>query len=303
MSTMPTTSATVLAASRPPFLLLSVVSVLLGVACAAREGGPVDPTAAALALLGAIAAHSAVNLHNEWHDFRSGLDLLTRRTPFSGGSGALPSNPSAARATRLAAWLAGAVTVATGLWLVVMRGPALLPIGLLGLALVFGYTGWITRRPLACLLAPGVGIGPLMVGGAAIAAGGVAGPATWLASLVPGALASGLLLLNQFPDVDADRASGRRHLPIVWGRARAARLFAGLLVVPWLSVAAGVATGLMPVQALLAWATAPLALVVARAAIRDADDVDPLIPTMARNVALTLSTPMLLAVGLWWGRG
>jgi len=43
-----------------------------------------------LALLGAFLAHVSVNTLNEYYDFKSGLDLETIRTPFSGGSGALP---------------------------------------------------------------------------------------------------------------------------------------------------------------------------------------------------------------------
>ncbi len=41
-----------------------------------------------LALLGAFLAHISVNTLNEYFDFKSGLDLETIKTPFSGGSGA-----------------------------------------------------------------------------------------------------------------------------------------------------------------------------------------------------------------------
>ena len=48
--------------------------------------------------IGAISAHIGVNTFNEYADFKSGLDSLTRRTPFSGGSGSLPQNPALATA-------------------------------------------------------------------------------------------------------------------------------------------------------------------------------------------------------------
>ena len=103
------------------------------------------------------------------------------------------------------------------------QGAALLPIGLAGAVLVVAYTPWITHHPLLCLLAPGLGFGPLMVAGTDVALTGVHHPATYVASLVPLLQVSGLLFLNQFPDVDADRAVGRRHIPMLWGRPRAAR--------------------------------------------------------------------------------
>ncbi len=43
-----------------------------------------------LATFGLLVAHAAVNIFNDYFDARSGLDYKTRRTPFSGGSGAAP---------------------------------------------------------------------------------------------------------------------------------------------------------------------------------------------------------------------
>ncbi len=45
---------------------------------------------ALLALLGLLLAHVSVNVLNDYFDYRSGVDLKTQRTPFSGGSGILP---------------------------------------------------------------------------------------------------------------------------------------------------------------------------------------------------------------------
>lgn len=297
---MPRLVRTLVATLRPPFLLLTLSCVALGLAAARAQGVHVSAIAMTVVLLGALAAHAAVNVLNEWHDFRSGLDAAnTERTPFSGGSGALPVHPAAAPATLMLGLALLAVTAGVGLWLLATRGVALLPVGLSGLALVVAYTPWITRHPWACLLAPGLGFGPLMVLGTEVALTGRASSAGAMASLVPLALVSGLLLLNQFPDVAADRRVGRRHLPMLWGRPRAARVLAGLiaaaLAVPPLAVAAGV----LPLAVLGTLGLAPLAWQVARGALRHADDLPALLPVMGRNVALCLAMPLLLAA-LWW---
>lgn len=284
-----------LGALRLPFLLLTLVCVALGVAVA---GPGADPGMAGWVLAGALAAHASVNLFNEWHDFRSGLDAMTVRTPFSGGSGALPARPAAAPWVLAAAVTTLLLTAGIGLWLL-QRRPALLPLGLAGLGLVVAYTPWITRWPWLCLLAPGLGFGPLMTGGTVVALTGRLPPAALLASLIPLALASGLLLLNQFPDVDADRRVGRRHLPMQRGRPAAARLLGGLFAVAYAAPLAGVATGLLPMGVLLCLLTLPLAVAVSDGARRHADDLPALPPTMGRNVALTLATPLLAALGLW----
>ena len=73
---------------RGPFLVLTPVCVLLGVGTVVANKAPVDWSLLFLCLLGALLAHISVNALNEYADFRSGLDLATLRTPFSGGSGA-----------------------------------------------------------------------------------------------------------------------------------------------------------------------------------------------------------------------
>ena len=288
---------TVLASLRPPFLLLTPVCVGLGIAATVWGGVAVAPMRAGIVLLGALAAHASVNLLNEWHDFRSGLDLRTERTPFSGGSGALPRNPAAAGVVLLAALALLALTAALGLWLLARQGLALLPIGVAGLLVVVGYTPLATRYPVACLLAPGLGIGPLLVVGTQVALAGSYLTGAIVASFVPMALGSGLLLLNQFPDRDADASAGRGHFVVRRGRAWSARLFAALLLVAHAVLALGVLLGALPPGCALGLLLAPLAWGVARDARRFADDIPRLVPVLGRNVALVLGMPVLMILG------
>ncbi len=285
---------------RPPFLLLAVACVLLGTAAAVWMGARPGPLAVVLVFVGGVAAHVAVNALNEWHDFRNGLDLLTRRTPFSGGSGTLPRLPERTGGALLIGLIAVAVCVAIGAWFWWTRGPGILAAGLLGLLVIIAYTPSITRQPLLCLLAPGVGFGPLMVMATAWALGAGYGWPSLAASLVPLFLVSDLLLLNQFPDLEADRQVGRRHLVIAWGRPRSAVVYGLFLLLAYLSLPVAWLAGALPPQALLGLLTAPLAVVAGRGAIARADDIPRLIPHMGQNVILNLATPTLVAIGLFW---
>ena len=286
---------------RVPFLALTLACVALGVATAYHVTGRVAWEYAAPAFVAALAAHVSVNALNEYLDFRSGLDLRTRRTPFSGGSGALPADPSAAPLALALAVVSLAIAIACGLWLVVARGAALLPLGVAGVALVLGYTSWLTRNPYACLVAPGLGFGPLVVVGTHIAVAGRYDAVAGVAALVPFFLVDALLLLNQFPDAEADREAGRRHVPIVWGRPRAARVLVALYALAYASLLVGVLAGALPRLCLLGLATAPLAFAAARDAMRHADEPQALVPAMGRNVIVNLATPVLVALGLAFG--
>ncbi len=294
----PGTAATLIATTRPAFLLLAPACMLVGIGTAIRSGVPVTAIDILLALLGGIAAHAAVNALNEYFDFRSGLDAMTDRTPFSGGSGALPARPDLAPATLALACVALAIACAVGIRFVMLRGTALLPVGLLGIAVVVAYTPWATRHPIACLLAPGIGFGPAMGVGTHVALTGAHAATPWIASVVPFFLVNALLLLNQFPDVEADRRVGRRHLPMLLGRPRAAGIYAGLVgaAFGWLAIA--VLAGLLPMGCAAGLLAAPLGYAAVRRALRDADDMPALMPAMALNVAINLATPVSMGVGL-----
>jgi 1,4-dihydroxy-2-naphthoate octaprenyltransferase len=255
-----------------------------------------------LAFLGAVAAHISVNALNEYHDYKSGLDFTTRRTPFSGGSGALPESPGKAHVALATGVISLVVTGIIGIYFLKARGLWLLPTGLLGMVTVAIYTIWLTRMPLLCLIAPGVGFGTVMVTGTHFVLAGSYSWSAFVASLVPFFLVSDLLLLNQFPDVEADHGVGRRHLPIIIGRKASVWVYGAFLAATYLSVTIGSLTGLFPRSGLLALATIPLAVTTTRGATRFAEDIPRLIPYMGRNVVITILTPVLLAVGLFIDR-
>jgi 1,4-dihydroxy-2-naphthoate octaprenyltransferase len=76
-----------------PFLILTPACVLLGLGTALSASKSINIHYFILALTGAVSAYISVNTFNEYFDFKSGLDYKTIRTPFSGGSGALPKKP------------------------------------------------------------------------------------------------------------------------------------------------------------------------------------------------------------------
>ncbi|MCE8040104.1 prenyltransferase [Halomonas desiderata] len=303
MAAPPSAARACLRSSRPNFLVLAPLCAGLAITAAWADGHAVAGWDALLVLLGALLAHAAVNLFNEHYDFFSGLDELTERTPFSGGSGALLARPEAARAVLAAAQACLAGVVGIGAWFLWRTGPALLLYGLAGVALVVAYTGWLTRRPWLCLLAPGVGFGLLMVAGGYQALTGTLSGTAVAVALVPTAMVSALLLLNQLPDIEADRRVGRDHLAIRLGPRRAARLVALLMVAAFAVVPLAWLADALPAGAWLMWLALPPLAWLVHGLLRlppevERGEVAPLLPLMGRNVAVLLASLTLLNLGL-----
>jgi 1,4-dihydroxy-2-naphthoate octaprenyltransferase len=284
---------------RPPFLILTPACVLLGLGTAVWSQGSVSVFHFVLALVGAVASHISVNAFNEYFDFKSGLDLKTQRTPFSGGSGTLPTKPEMLRTTLTTAIVALAVVCGIGLYFLSAWGASILPLGLAGVLIIVIYSPLIAHNAFLSLISPGVGFGSLMVIGTHFVLTGQYSWTAFMASLVPFFLVNDLLLLNQFPDVEADRSVGRRNYVILLGPRAAAVIYGAFLALAFVSIVVGVRLGYLPAASLIGLVAVALAVPAAIGAFRHADDVKRLMPFMGLNVILNIVTPVLVAVGLF----
>ena len=291
----PLTLAGVAGVARAPFLLLPFTLVAVGTAAAVRVGAH-DWSAAGLALLGLLAAHVSVNALNEASDYRSGIDLNTERTPFSGGSGTLPGGRLSYRAAVSTGVIGGVIAIAVGLYFLTTVGWRLVPILALGALSVFAYTDLLARAYVGEIFA-GLGLGALPVIGTTLVQTGQYEPLAIVASLPAFFMTFNLLLLNEFPDEIPDREGGRRNLVGLLGRPWAARVYvlAALSVPTWIIVAA--ALGLLPAIVLVAVApslflVAPLRWALGRPRARVPR------PALGANVAWNLLTNLVLAVTL-----
>ncbi|WP_448569204.1 prenyltransferase [Thalassotalea ganghwensis] len=206
-----------LPATRPPFLLLSPVCVILSLAFATKQGYTINVWHFVLVIIGAIFSAVAVNTVNEYQDFQSGLDLKTNKTPFSGGSGLLENHPELVSTVKNIAILSSVTVSAIGVYFTLTVGAGIIIIGLLGLLIIWLYTSWLNKHPWLCYLSPGLGFGLLMVLGAHYSLTSDISMQIVLFALIPFLQINNLLLLNQYPDIAADKAAGRNHLVIAYG--------------------------------------------------------------------------------------
>ena len=281
--------------TRPQFLLLSVVLAFLGT-CIAWYDGAFHLGYALLAFVGLLLAHISVNTLNDYFDYKSGIDLEVTRTPFSGGSGMLPP---ALLKPRQVFWLGMGsflLTIPIGIYFVMTldRGWLLLPLLLVAALCVLLYTPFILKLRWP-EWAPGVGLGALPVLGVYFVQTGDYLPAI-VASIPSGILVHNLLLLNEFPDVEADRIANRKTTPITLGKARAGILYSVLTVVVYLWIVGGVIAGQMPPFSLIALLTLPFAIKAIRGALKP-QEMSNLGPAMANNVLVVLLTQLLLGIG------
>ncbi len=278
--------------------MLTPVCVFLGASTVVANHNGVSLLLLALAMLGGLLAHISANALNEYLDFKSGLDLTTTRTPFSGGSGALPGNPGMAGAVLAVGTVSLLATLMIGGFFVWKYGAGIVPIGVVGLLLVVAYTQWINRRPLLCLVAPGVGFGFLMVVGTQYVLQGEYATLSWLVAVVPFFLVNNLLLLNQYPDIQADSRVGRRHFPIAYGISRSNMGYGLFALATTAVILSYVLIGYLPVLGLIALLPMPLAFFSLFGAIKYGENIGQFPHYLGANAAVAILTPLLLGVSI-----
>lgn len=284
-----------LAEVRAPFLLLSAILVCVGGSLAAYHGW-FNPAHFILAMVGLLLLHISVNTLNEYFDYKTKVDFYTVKTPFSGGSGILPAGLLSPRSVLRLSLACFAAAALIGLYFLAVVGWILLPILILGGIFTLFYTQVFARAMLG-EVAAGLGLGALPVLGAYLVHTGAYTAEALLASAVPGILTFNLLFLNEFPDVEADRAGGRRNLVIALGLGRAGILYAGLTLTVYAYLGVGVALGWFPATLLLCFLTLPWAGKALSTVLGGFQTLDRLLPALKANVLVVLGTQGLMALG------
>lgn len=289
--------------ARPQFLTLSIVLAFMGTTVAwYYHDGNVIIWHAVLAGLGLVLTHASVNILNDYFDFRSGIDQATRRTPFSGGSGILPAK---LLTPRQVLWLGigcFVLAVPIGIYFIVIKGWELLPLLVIAAFFIVLYSPVILKRPWP-EWAAGVGLGAFPILGMYFAQ---TGAYTWTAAVacIPSAfLVHNLLLLNEFPDVEADKIANRQTVPIAFGLKKAAIFYSVVALAVYIWIIVWVAVGVffdinprMPTWTLLGLLTLPLTIRAIRGSFH-IDDPAKFMPGMAANIMAVLGTQLLIGIG------
>ncbi len=296
-----------LAQTRANFLLLAVFLVLIGLAYAAKYNpeGTFNWWSAILIMAGTISAHISVNLLNELSDLHTKIDYMTQRTPFSGGSGMLTAGKTRPGQVRFAALFTLILSTGVGAYFTITAHWTIALISILGALTIVFYTNTLARYMLGEFFA-GLALGTLVVIGAYIAMNGTPGTAltalvpieVCLISIPPGILTFLLLLLNEFPDVEADKTGGRKHLVIRFGKKTAAKIYAAGLFVTFAIILLLPLLQIASFWLYLALLPLPMALKASQTTVKHAENTEKLVPAMGMNVMIVLATDLLIAISV-----
>ena len=302
-------SRTWLSAARPATLWAAIVPVLVGGGLAWGKGREdifcvttPCPTgdrffrwdAFVVTLVAALAIQVAANFANDASDAKHGADDERRIGP----TRAVASGLITARSMWMAVWVMFAIAAACGIYLAVIAGPVIIGIGVISILATLGYVGG--PKPYGYR---GLGevfvfvfFGIIATVGSRFVHDSTAPLAAWLLAVPVGFLVTAILVANNIRDIETDRATGKRTLAVMLGRANTARLFDALVYGAFVLIAVFAAAGWTPRWTALAVGAVPLAVPVSRI-IRTETEGPPLIRALKGTARLHLAVGALLAFG------
>ena len=292
---------------RLPFLSATIVPILLGTAVASRYTN-IDWFYFALTMLGGSLLHIGTNTSNDYFDHTSGTDEANYNymVPFSGGSRSIQMGLISSKGMLYLSIITFSLSGLAGIPLIMKAGINILYLGFIGFLSGFFYTAppfrFSSRKGIGELLI-GLNFGPLMVVGSFLVQ--TNGEITHafeavLAGIPIGFLVAAIVYVNQFPDHDGDKATGKNNLVVVFGPERARIGYVLLVVGAFISIIVMALNGTFPMLSLMALITSVFSIYTIKILYKHYDN-RLLQPANAGTIALHFITGVFFCVGIWLG--
>ena len=290
---------------RLPFLTATFVPLLVGAAVANFLGYDVSWGWLGLTVLGGSLLHIGTNTANDYFDHTSGTDEANYNymVPYSGGSRSIQMGLISSRGMLIVSLVAFALSAVVGIPLIIKAGYPVLWLGLIGFISGFFYTAppfrFASRKGLGELLI-GLNFGPLMVVGSALVQTGQILPEALLAGIPIGFLVAAIVYVNEFPDHDGDKSTGKDTLIVVFGPEKARLGYVFLVVGAFVSIIVMALNGTFPKLSLIALPAAYFGIRAIQTLYKYYND-RLLISANSGTINMHLVAGLLFCIGIWLG--
>ena len=291
---------------RLPFLSATFVPIFAGGAITSMLGEPVSWSWLGLTLLGGAFLHIGTNTSNDYFDHKSGTDALNynySNEGLNGGSRSIQMGLITPKGMLTVAIAAFALSAAVGIPLILRSGMPILWLGLIGFFSGLFYTAppfkFSSRKGMGEFLI-GLNFGPLMVAGSTLVQTGRLIPESFLAGIPIGLLIAAVVYMNEFPDHESDKATGKNTLIVVFGPKRARAGYVALVASAFISIVIMAINGTLPMLSLIALLAVYFGYTATKTLYKYYNN-RLLQPANWGTIIMHSVTGILLTIGIWFG--
>lgn len=290
----------------PKIWIASTVPMLVGAALAYGIEGKLSLYWLFWSMVGVYLIEIGKNAINEVVDYESGVDRYVapdERTPFSGGKKVIVDGILSVSEVKVIAVWTMILAATIGIYIALYREPSVVWIGAAGyiLSIIYSLPPFkLCYRGLGEITV-GFTFGPLVLCGTYLVQAHRISMEAVLSSLILGFLIANVLVINQFPDYEADRRGNKRNWVVRLGKKRATLLYlllfaAAFAICPILAYISRNPLFLLP---LLALGIVKNAVAIAK---KYYNDIPNLIQANAKTVQIYQLTGLNLIIGAIFAR-
>ena len=291
---------------RLPFLSATFVPIFAGAAITSMLGEPVSWSWLGLTLLAGAFLHIGTNTSNDYFDHRSGTDALNynySNEGLNGGSRSIQMGLITPKGMLTLAIITFALSAAVGIPLILRSGMPILWLGLIGFFSGLFYTAppfkFSSRKGMGEFLI-GLNFGPLMVAGSTLVQTGKLIPESFLAGIPIGLLIAAVVYMNEFPDHESDKATGKNTLIVVFGPERARAGYVALVASAFISIVIMAINGTLPMLSLIALLAVYFGYTATKTLYKYYNN-RLLQPANWGTIIMHSVTGILFTIGIWFG--
>lgn len=288
----------------PPFIALTMAVSLLAGAIVFKQSASIDLRLWLLSAMGLALIHFGTSSLNDYFDFKSGTDNINKAaTPFSGGSRVIQDGSLSPRSLLRGGSLFIAIGSIIGIYLSIVKGWPIFVMGVLGVFLGVGYVhpkinlskrGWGELSVAAAF-------GPIMLSGVYYVQKQAIDLNIILIGLVMGLLAMSVLWINEIPDYEADKTTGKNNWVVRLGKKKSSYVYLILIILIFAATLILIINNILPQSAYIVFVSLALAIKACVIALKNYNEVEKLLPANALSIALTLSYGALLSLSFLIG--
>ncbi len=282
--------------TRLPFVSASVLPAILGSVWCWVYGSEFYLLNAISGILGVFFLHLGANTLNDYFDWNESDKINRFPTPFSGGSRSRLENILTQKSFLYMSIISFLLASAAGVMLIILDRPLVLLIGTLG-----GLCGILYSMKPFSFQSRGFGelviflaFGPLITLGTGYINFGVFKPEYFLIGIPNGFVVANILWINEFPDYEADKNSGKTNFVVRIGTAYARYGYILLESLFYISVILLVYLKLYPVWALVILLSIPLAIKTSKHMWKHHADPVAIIPAQAGTIQFQMITAVII---------
>jgi len=275
---------------------MTAIIMVYGTLLVLDEGLKVSWILSIIAIVGAILLHAAVNVWNDYYDYKYGFDNPKAGTAIYRPHPLVAGFMTPSQVMNLAN-ISAIIGLGLGVYITIAGRPWALLLGALGALLAFFYTGPPIKYKYRGLGEVGVFLawGPLMALGAYYVASGTFSWEPVIASIPLGILVSAVLLANNIRDIEVDKKNGAYTLAVRLRRKRAIDLYKFLIILSYVLVIIYIPLKILPVASLLALIALPQALSLYKMFEKGSPpDADPRTAKFLQNFGLLLIIGLII---------